>query len=436
MKQVQVGLQRLICGDSREALKQLADDSVSLVVTDPPYGWGFMGKEWDRVLPPPEIFEECLRVVKPGARAFVFCGNRGDTHWRMLRLLEEAGWDVGYQELVWIYANGFPKGVNIGKQIDRRAGAERQILGLKPYSAYKYARKSALFKDEHGKPLGTLGTGKAYETVPAAPEAAKWEGWYGGRQVLKPAYEVIIQAVKPFRSPIVDNVLEHGTGALNLEACAFPADPRLLRWNTDQVSWGGTNGAGPNIQLLREMQGLPPRGRLAATVISQHPASYLRFFDLSAWAAKNNLPEDWADLAELGLIYCPKASRAEKNAGCEELSQKPPPFGSEKGDGFGRGLSNTRQDWLRGNHHATVKPLRVCAYLVTLGCPPGGIVLDPFAGSGTTAVACELLGVEGVHVEIDPEYFQIMVARVKWAHAQRKGDRFRKDNGCARLFEP
>ena len=179
----------IILGDSQERLKSVPDNSIDLMVTDPPYGIGFMGKDWDKALPKIDIWKECLRVLKPGAFAYVMCGPRQDVLSRMIASLEAAGFRVGFTSLYWTYASGFPKAHHIGRAFDKKAGAERLVIARNPNSREKCDRSNTIYQS------GTVGK-TAYITQPATETAKALDGAYAGFQP-KPAVEVIIVAMKP-----------------------------------------------------------------------------------------------------------------------------------------------------------------------------------------------------------------------------------------------
>jgi len=235
---------RIYCGDCLKVLRQFPDNSIDAVVTDPPYGlneikdlpgllrawmdgedgseWqtkGFMGKGWDKV-PPPSVWREVLRVMKPGAYILCFAGCRTmDLMGISLRL-------AGFEDnnlLAWMQGQGFPKATDVGKMIDRAAGAEREVVGVKFYPTQPYGR-SGIGRSGYrpGKSDGT--EIENYITIPATPEAQRWDGWKYGKQALKPAMEPILLMQKPFEKGLAgyQNVLKWGTGALNIEACRIP----------------------------------------------------------------------------------------------------------------------------------------------------------------------------------------------------------------------
>ncbi len=200
-------------GDCREILAGLPDESVSAVVTDPPYGLAFMGKKWDYDVPSVAIWEQCLRVLKPGGHLLAFAGTR--TQHRMAVRIEDAGFEIR-DMIAWVYGSGFPKSLDVSKAIDKAAGAEREVVGI---SSVTGARQSRTMDD------GNKGTRRTYQndkpvvnsiTAPATPEAKQWSGW---GTALKPALEPITVARKPLCGTVAANVLEHGTGALNVDGC-------------------------------------------------------------------------------------------------------------------------------------------------------------------------------------------------------------------------
>ena len=227
---------KLINGESLEVLKEYDDDSLDLLCTDPPYGYGFMGKSWDKTLPPREIFEECLRVLKPGSFAFVMSAPRSDVQSRMVKMLEEVGFDVSFSPIYWAYATGFPKAMNIGKAVDKRLDVEREVVGKE--------------KIDIGMQSGTMHSGRPInvverdKTVSTSDEAKKLDGSYAGYQP-KPAVEVVIVAMKPLEQKgYLDQALDNQKGVTWLDDCRIPfADPsvedkRLIEggsWDTSKM---------------------------------------------------------------------------------------------------------------------------------------------------------------------------------------------------------
>ena len=230
---------KLINGSSLEVLKEYDDNSVDLLCTDPPYGYGFMGKSWDKTLPPRKIFEECLRVLKPGSLAFVMSAPRSDVQYRMAQMLEEVGFNVSFTPIYWAYATGFPKAMNMGKAVDKRLGKEREVIGKKPNPKFDMDMR---YPNDDG---GWLGREEFnIEGGPASDKAKELDGSYGGYQP-KPAVEVVIVAMKPLEQKgYLDQALDNQKGVTWLDDCRIPfADPsvedkRLIEggsWDTSKM---------------------------------------------------------------------------------------------------------------------------------------------------------------------------------------------------------
>jgi site-specific DNA-methyltransferase (adenine-specific) len=324
----------------------MADNSVDSIVTDPPYGLSFMGKDWDHGVPGEAFWREALRVAKPGAHLLAFGGTR--THHRLMCAIEDAGWEIR-DCLGWLYGSGFPKSLDVSKAIDKQAGAEREVVGR-----YRAAQQSnncgtsfnASNADEKGVTYALI-------TAPATPEAVRWNGW---GTALKPAWEPIVLARKPLRGTVAQNVLEHGTGALNIDGCRVGTE--TIQTN----GWGNCEGV---VMVNRRMDyiGAVHQGRFPANLIHDGSEDVLEVFPNGTQR----------------FFYCAKASP------------------SERGE---------------GNSHPTVKPLALMRYLCRLVTPPGGIVLDPFAGSGSTGKACALEGFRFICIERETEYCKIAEARI------------------------
>ncbi len=452
---------RVIEGDCLEAMRELADASVDAVVTDPPYGLEFMGAHWDRGVPGVEYWREVLRVAKPGAHLLAFAGTR--TQHRMAVAIEDAGFEV--RDLIaWMYGQGFPKGLDVAKAIDRMRDDRDRVLEVTAW--IRAARDAAgvtnaqidqafgfngmaghwttagvqayvptldqvprlleaLGGPEVPGPIATLlvelngakgqpgeawfrrevvgtrtgpdtskarpgfmgvrhsgdGAGAMHEyevTAPASDAARRWQGW---NTVLKPALEPITLARKPLAGTVARNVLEHGVGAINVDGCRVPI--------ADGDGWDvPAPGADHNPRRPGVANGTPTAGRDAGGVRCT-PDDGGRY-------PCNVIPDDVAALAiddqtsgSSRFFYVPKASAAERDLGLGGSS----------------------------NPHPTVKPVDLMRYLVRLVCPPGGVVLDPFAGSGTTGVACAEEGVGCVLIERDADFAAVARARAEHAYA-------------------
>lgn len=237
---------QLHLGDCLEVLKNFENSSIDSVVTDPPYGLSFMGKKWDYDVPSAEIWAECLRVLKPGGHLLVFAGTR--TQHRMCVNIEDAGFEIR-DMIAWVYGSGFPKSQNVGKAIDKAAGAEREVIGRHVQSVQQRKKGNSL--------KGSKDAGLAWQfdiTAPATEAAQQWDGW---GTALKPALEPITVARKPFKGTVANNVLEHGTGAMNIDGCrvagAFVAADG--RWPANLIH----DGSDEVVELFPESNGSAAR---------------------------------------------------------------------------------------------------------------------------------------------------------------------------------
>lgn len=404
---------RVINADSIDHLKTLEANSVDAVVTDPPYGlgncspravtealsaWvagekykprgaGFMGKSWDAFVPGPELWREVYRVLKPGGHAIIFAGSRTvDLMGIAVRL---AGFEVR-DMLHWIYGSGFPKSLDVSKAINKRAGAEREVIGKDTR-----AGKTAFWPEE--------GMSGFNITAPATNQAKQWEGW---GTALKPAHEPALLCRKPLDGAVVDNVERWGVGGINVDGCRI-GDEAII---TDGRDSAGSNSRGsfdPNFYGGEHI------GRWPANILLDPEAASL--LDLQA------------GLDASRFFYCGKATREEKEAGLAGFIQKASSDltgrkegtaglvmkhadGSEKANLY----AGTSGQQPRANVHPTVKPLAVMRWLCKLITPPGGLVLDPFCGSGSTGCAASQLGFRFLGIEREPEYAAIARARVAY----------------------
>ena len=407
---------QLINSDCVVAMKEMADNSVDSIVTDPPYGLEFMGKKWDYDVPSKEMWKEALRVLKPGGYLLSFAGSR--TYHRMAVNIEDAGFEIRDQ-IMWIYGSGFPKSHNISKAIDKAAGVEGEIIGDHPNDR----------PNSHGKnkiPVGSAGLGQGTKKrALVTPKAKEYEGW---GTALKPAHEPIVVARKPLIGTVVENVLEHGTGGINIDGCRIKTNEKLvaggsLRTNSGDEREGASLGMFQDGTANTFKQN--EEGRFPANVILDEEAGAIldeQTGELSAGHApklsKSN-PFSGINDSERQEIhygtggasrffYCAKPSQAERDGGLENFVSKPSfNYGSIK-KSEGRHGENTP----RKNFHPTVKPVDLMRYLCRLVTQPGGIVLDPFMGSGTTGIAANLEGFNFIGIEMDEEYIEIARARI------------------------
>jgi site-specific DNA-methyltransferase (adenine-specific) len=362
---------QLILGDSLIELSKLPENSVDSIVTDPPYGLSFMGKKWDYDVPSVELWQEAMRVLKPGGHLLSFAGSR--TYHRMAVNIEDAGFDIRDQ-IMWVYGSGFPKSHNIGKAVDKLQGNEREVID----------------KDKSGKKnIGTIGhKGGEYDLTKGTSE---WEGW---GTALKPAHEPIVVARKPFKGTVASNVLEHGTGGINIDGCRVGTGEDRTR--------GGTGGH------KTQYVGGELEQKVDRATGGRFPANFIH---------------DGSDEATVGLggkaryFYTAKASKKDRNEGLEGFEVKQTVGG---GGGIGDYLDDVNsasgkygsEKAPHKNNHPTVKPTALMQYLVRLVTPPQGTVLDPFMGSGSTGKACKLEGFDFIGIELDPEYCKIAEARI------------------------
>src|SRR5690606_14764012 len=206
-------------GDCLEVMADMADNSIDAIVTDPPYGLGFMGKEWDALPPGEEWARECLRVLKPGGHLLAFGGSR--TWHRLAVAVEDAGFEIR-DSIAWLYGSGFPKSLDVSKAIDKAAGAEREVVGFDPSRYRDNSRHNETKHDTEAHPVDYVK--KATITAPATPDAERWQGW---GTALKPAFEPVVVARKPLAGTVAADVLAHGTGALDIDGCRVGDQERV-----------------------------------------------------------------------------------------------------------------------------------------------------------------------------------------------------------------
>jgi DNA modification methylase len=372
---------KLFLGDCLEELSFLPDNSVDSIVTDPPYGLSFMGKKWDYDVPSSDVWVECLRVLKPGGHLLAFAGTR--TQHRMAVRIEDAGFEIR-DMIAWVYGSGFPKSLDVSKAIDAKI--------LTGGSGPKNLRMLDMGAD----------TDRDYKVVAQiqSEPAKQWEGW---GTALKPALEPITLARKPFDSTVADNVIAHGTGALNINGCRVPTEDNLNggAYSADRkpsdsewVKHGGTIHSSTGEVFVQ------PEGRWPANLIHDGSTDVILAFPqargqqgATAKRKQGNLHNAVSE-GQIGVnprgdsgsaarfFYCPKASKTDRGV---------------------------------GNNHTTVKPTDLMRYLCRLVTPPGGVVLDPFMGSGSTGKAALVEGFRFVGIEREVDYMRIARGRIETA---------------------
>lgn len=510
---------RILHGDCREIFPGLEDESFDSVCTDPPYALNFMGKEWDNFAGYVErngspraigddggrhdegyrnmrgkekVFQdwceqwaaECFRLLKPGGHLVAFGGTR--TYHRLACAIEDAGFEIR-DSLHWMYASGFPKSRNVSKDIDKAAGAAREVVAEGARFGRGAMRNRSRVELGYRPTEINPGGGTALITVPATDDAACWSGW---GTALKPAHEPIVLARKPLSGTVAANVLQHGTGGLNIDACRvkhasaadraesegknqhadFGSKPRdnNVFGDMSQHPPGNYDGAAgrwpPNILLTHS-----PDCRLSGDrkVRSSQPATFHRAAaendgNTSAAYGKESRPEGhvtpgYGDADGMETIEawecaegCPVAGLDAQSGITSEKSRVVQRNGERQMDGWG--FKSSSQGIVHGGTggasrfypqfawspeydlpflycakapkkerpqvegvpgHPTVKPLALMRWLVRLITPPGGIVLDPFAGTGTTAAACLDEGFRYVLIERDGDYIQLIRKRLE-----------------------
>lgn len=396
----------LMRGDCRAILKTIPDNSVDSIVTDPPYGIGFMGKDWDHNVPSVDVWADCFRVLKPGGYLLAFASTR--TQHRMAVNIEDAGFEIK-DIIAWVYGSGWPKGQNIAKAIDKALGVEPRIIGKNPNAEGRKINKSRIAGT--GGDYGNDDSPRvAYLTEPTSEEAKKWDGW---NTTLKPALEPITLARKPHKGTIAKNILAHGVGALNIDACRVsyendapnPATNPLYRQNAGYACQSSPDTNSCNFSFK------PNGGIKAAHELGRYPA---------------NLIHDGSN--EVLSLFPSEAGAKAKVKGTESSRVNDVVYGARnRVEGVFHGDTGsaarffycakaTRKDRTNNgtveNKHVTVKPFELMRYLCRLVTPKGGVVLDPFMGSGSTGKAAVHDGFGFIGIEIDEDSFNTAAARI------------------------
>lgn len=448
-------------GDCLDVLRELPDNSVDAVITDPPYGIAFMGKAWDQ---PGEFgsqrkngtlnfqrwctawASECLRILKPGGHVLAFGGSR--TWHRLASGIEDAGFELR-DSIAWLYGSGFPKSLDVSKAIDKAAGAEREIVGINPRAAQQTAKQD-------DTTLGRYNGTSELLTAPATDAAKRWQGW---GTALKPAFEPIVVARKSLAGTVAANVLEHGTGALNIDACRISTGDKL---------GGGSTTRGQQMKDGWHRPWMDDPGVVAANA-ERSRASVARSEELGRWPTNVVLDEDQAEVLDRQSGVTRDGVAVQRHGGGQQIfghgdgmTRPDQGYGGEGGasrffpvfngrdgeasaeqrytDNGGTSFSlkpGARKDAVAGPsayfptfryeakaptserpnadgvQHPTVKPLELMRWLVRLVTPVGAVVLEPFAGSGTTAEACVLEDRRCIAIEREAEYLPLIVSRLR-----------------------
>ena len=459
----------ILNGDCIEEMQKLIDDGVQVdsVVTDPPYELGFMGRSWDStgIAFQKETWELAYKLLKPGGHLLAFSASRN--YHRMAVAIEDVGFEIRDQ-MMWLYGSGFPKSMNVGKAFDKKLGNERVKTGVMKTHSNKGMKDS---EERTAIGAGAFGQEVSEEVTIGNSE---WEGW---GTALKPAHEPIVMARKPLsEKSIVDNVLKHGTGAINIDECRVEGnDAKYPDTNPDfkdigrqskeaigidKLSFGQTENAKRKkvVRKPRNESGVwtdgnsgmkaegtqyadaDPKGRFPANImhdgsdvvqdIFPNTKSSPVGFKGVGWKHSGNTKDEMTDLqyqnsfndegSASRYFYCPKVSKSERNKGLDN-------FKIEKTKGGGGTSNNTwYEDDVNAasgkfgsekapskNIHPTVKPQQLMQYLCRMVTPKGGIVLDMFMGSGSTGMAAKDEGFDFIGIEKEKEYFKIAEARIE-----------------------
>lgn len=407
--------QNIINADCIDAMNAMPPESVDAIVTDPPYGLGFMGRKWDELPPSLEWAEACYRVLKPGGHIAAFGGTR--TWHRLAVAIEDAGFEMR-DSLAWLYGSGFPKSHDVGKAIDKIAGAEREVVGhrVKVNNTVSSRQHHGVGGDGRTTDGRDAEKAAAYQarggfdlTAPATPEAQQWDGW---GTALKPAFEPIVLARKPLaEKTVAANVLEHGTGAINVDAC------RIGMSDEDRAVVNNRSGAadGSKGNIYQPAVGYrAPGEKFTAAPSGRWPANVVLDQHAAAWVDEQSGQQK--DGVAVNRNRDPEADKQAAIYGTYKNGDRPDiTYGG--GGGASRFFYTAKapkreRPNVDGVQHPTVKPLAIMRWLVRLVTPPEGVVLDPFAGSGTTIEAAIQEGFNVIGIEREAEYLPLIQHRI------------------------
>ena len=438
-------INQIICGDNIEVMKEWPNNCVPTIICDPPYGLSFMGKKWDYQVPSIEEWQECLRVLKPGGTLLCFAGSR--TQHRMACNVEDAGF-ILKDCIMWLYGSGFPKATDLSLQFDKKACQEqlieqlgrmptkkefddawkvfREVIGSYqgPADYKKAGRGPKTCKTNNWTPTGTTNWGRDL-TAPATPEAQLWNGWKS--HGLKPAYEPILVAMKPNEGSYAENALKWGVSGLNIDGGRIgyqsEKDKKIMQGGIDRLV-KSNNERGVDKGIFNASKELKPNdistGRFPANIILDEEAG--RMLDEQSGVSKPSK-------GRTGL----RGGSSWHGRGTIGSPDKEGTWPADNGGGASRFFycaKSSKRERGEGNSHCCVKPLALMEYLCTLTkTPTGGIVLDPYCGSGTTCKAAQNTGRNFIGIDNNEEYCEIARQRLEAVDTgvpvkeQKKGQR-------------
>jgi DNA modification methylase len=401
-------------GDCLDIMPGLEPESVDAIVTDPPYGLSFMGKNWDHGIPGIPFWQEALRVAKPGAHLLAFGGTR--TFHRLTCAIEDAGWEIR-DTLMWVYGSGFPKSLDIGKAVDKLQGNEREIVGKtsvcgtfkQEYQVKQGYRPESNFSGYAGERNGAFRT----------KGTSEWEGF---GTALKPSWEPIILARKPLIGTVAENVLKHGTGGINIDGCRVGIEGATKR--SEQSPYpkkenGKEDRSGSWARTGHEIEHID-KGRFPANLIHDNSPEVVGCFPETGvskggggkkscvWqkSTEQNKNKDYGEYT--GFLDTGSATRFFKS--CPYTTEDIAEY--KRIAYFAKASKRDRNGGRVKNNHPTVKPTALMRYICKLITPPGGAILDPFMGSGSTGKAAHREDFSFIGIEKEPEYFEIAKARI------------------------
>ena len=404
---------KLYRGNMLDMLDAIEPESIDSIITDPPYELNFMNKGWDNsgIAFQSNTWDKCYQVLKPGGYLLVFGGTR--TFHRIACAIEDAGFEIR-DTIMWLYGSGFPKSMNIGKAIDKKLGNER----IKTGNIIHHAQKGVAVAEQRGAIGGGAFGQETYEeeTIGTGP----WEGW---GSALKPAFEPIIVARKPFKGSLIDNIIKYEIGGINIDECRVP-------FNGD--SWKAQKSEKTS-RAFQSEETTTANGYVEANENGRFPANVILTYDETDY---EEVCGGFPNTNER-YFYCAKASSKDRDEGLNEFEIKSHAEINNRKEGS---AGTTRQyggktnpflsvSCPRKNIHPTVKPTELMQYLVRLVSPKGATILDPFNGSGSTGKAVMYENRENdknykyVGIELTDEYLPIAKARIEYVINLKKEDK-------------